>query len=194
MPNSLLNNRLDVVKWICTLAGGIGSVVPGATFFNSYAPPVFEAVSLLTGGAALAIILYILSERSKKRTSTARSLSFIFIGLLLIVIYGFARNYYTAGTPPGWGGNRIQIGFYLSKWSMTDKAIDYLAQDPGVTPERLMFAFAAYEEHGVEKIWKPWSVIAAGSILIILFSGGFLFWTAGFALLGRSLSKESRRK
>lgn len=174
--------------------GGDRKPCTGVAFFNSYAPPVFEASSLLTGGAGIAIILFILTSRSKKRTSATRPLYFIFIGLLLVVIYGLARDYYTVSPPPTWNGNRIQIGFYLSQWSMTEKAIDYLVKDPGITPERLMLVFGAYEEHGVEKIWKPWSVISAGSILIILFSAGFLLWTTGFAQLAKSLSKEANRK
>ncbi len=60
MTDKLTADRLDFMQWVCALAGGVGGLLPGIAFFNAYAPPMFDAVSLLTGGVAVAVVLYAL--------------------------------------------------------------------------------------------------------------------------------------
>lgn len=186
MDDKLTPNNLRYMEWVCALAGGVGGLLPGIAFFNAYAPPMFEAVSLLTGGVAIAVVLFILKVHKPKKESAKKSIFLILLGLLLIVFYGFGRSYLTIGPPAGWPPDRIQVGFYLANWSLTDKAQKYLINHPTTTIEDLMLGFAAYDHP--EKVWKVWSIIAAGFLLIMVFTGGFLLWAFGFGLLARSLS------
>ncbi|WNM61913.1 hypothetical protein [Candidatus Nitrospira neomarina] len=181
-------NYLHFMEWVSALAGSAGGLLPGIAFFNTYAPPMFEAVSLLTGGVAIAIVLHALKSGHATKGSAKKAIILILLGLLLVVSYGFGRSFWTVSPPAGWPPDRIQIGFYLADWSLTDKAQEYMIDHPDYTVEKLMLSFAAYDHP--EKIWKVWSIISAGFILIVVFSGGFLLWAYGFALLARSLSSQ----
>ena len=118
---------LSTMEWLCTLSGGMGSLVPGLSFFTAYPPPMFEASSLLTGGVALAVIILGLKRPIKRSATVTGAVSIILIGFLTVVLYGFAHSALTISPPPPWKGH-VQTGFALSSWSLTDKALAYKAQ------------------------------------------------------------------
>jgi hypothetical protein len=75
---------------------------------------------------------------------------------------------------------RIQIGFGMLDWTLTDasspsdqRPIDVLMNHGSVDQDRAM------------KYWKPWTVYAAGTSLIVLYLSGFSLWTAAFGIFAR---------
>lgn len=182
------------LSWLTATAGGIGSLVPGWAYFNEQAPPSAEASGLVISAVALAVILYGINRPMKTRPTTGRALAWILAALVIVVAYGVARDYTTAAYPPGYElaeserNKRLQIGFALARWSLTAEAAERL-RDPDVrTVDDLLLAFPGAYAGQVELVWTPLSVTAAGLLLLLLFSIGFLSWAYGFALLARALA------
>lgn len=183
---------LSTLGWICTLSGSIGSLLPGLSYFTSYAPPMFEASSLLTGGVALAVILLALTTPISQETTVKHAFNIILTGFIVVILYGIAYNVFTISTPKGWEKGRIQTGFSLNSWSLTDKAESYLNKNPSSTTTHLVESFGAY--NNVDKVWKSWSIQLAGLLLIILFSVGFVLWAYGFARLAIILDRNKNEQ
>lgn len=179
---------LSTMEWLCTLSAGIGSLIPGLSFFTTYPPPMFEASSLLTGGVALAVIVLGLKRPVVQSSTVSSAVAIILVGFLTIILYGFAHSALTISAPPPWEG-RIQIGFAQSDWSLSDKAQRYMEMNPSLTVDELALSFGAHE--AIDKVWKPWTVLAAGFLLVLMFSLGFILWAYGFSRLAAILNKQS---
>jgi hypothetical protein len=78
----------------------------------------------------------------------------------------------------------VQIGFNTLPWSLTSAGRAWLESNPAITAAEIAANEAAFAQERVPIAWKVWTIYAAGSALIALYSVGFLLWTAGFAFLG----------
>jgi hypothetical protein len=116
------------------------------------------------------------------------------ISVVAIVAYFIGRTYWTIGPPPGRleEGVRYQIGFHLAPWSLTSEAADKLdsLSVASRTPGDLMLAFGAYKDGGPQLIWKPWTIVVAGSMLVALYLVAFLFWAFAVSMLARHIAKK----
>lgn len=168
-------------------AGLTSSLVPNLDFFRALSPPLFADTSLITSG--LAIVLLYFGWTHEVRRPVQVALFAALIGIALIVIYQLAFAHLTVSPPEGRVGSARQIGFHLARWSLTARAqtlVDDNRDDFEVdTPEMLMLTMGGWEDGKIATIWKPWTIIAAGILLIVLFGSGFACWTYAFGVLAR---------
>lgn len=175
------------LKALAALAGGAAALIPGSGYFIGVVPPLFEASALLTSGVAVAIVVAVALRRPRPRADASRALAAMLLALALVVVYGLGSRYWTVGPPPGYEGQRIQVGFHLAEWSLTPQAREQLEKNRNTTAEELMLILGGYGPGlPVERIWTTWSVIASGLALVAAYCASFILWAYGFALLGRS--------
>lgn len=185
-----------ILQWIAGIAGGVGTLVPGASFFTQQAPPLFAPVGLLTSAAAVAVLIrrYLQAPHGTRTMKTVARL--IVLSLVLAGAYVFALDYLTVLPPSGRPGPRVQIGFGMAPWSLTPEALGLVA-DPKLdlkTPQDLMLAFGAYPGGSgtTSQIWRPWTIGTSGGLLIALFLCGFICLASGFGTLAGLLSKSRK--
>ena len=83
---------------------------------------------------------------------------------------------------------RFQVGFWKCDWSLTQVGLKLKQENLSDTPQVWVLIEAAFQPGGPEKIWKPWSIISAGILMLITYMAGFVLWTAGFSLLAKHKS------
>jgi len=173
------------------LAGAISSGLPGATYFLHYAPPLFAITALLSGGVGLAVFVRVFVIRPDLTTSAKKGFRFVMLAVVAGSVYGVLLPLLTVTSPSdsALGKERFQIGFRTLDFSLTDEAKKKRDQFDLRTPEDLMLAFGGYEPGGAYLIWRTWTIVLAGFLLIGLFITTFVFWAHGLALLAWSLSR-----
>jgi hypothetical protein len=138
---------------------------------------------LLTGGGTLAIFLLRFSKRQASPDCIRRGTRSVAAAIILAIAYGFFFSYVTVGPPaPRTEHVRYQVGFGLSRFSLTEPAVGITRDHPDYTKEDLMLAFGAYAG-ATSRIWKTWSIFAAGGLLSVLFVLTYYSWTSGLAWL-----------
>jgi hypothetical protein len=172
---------------LSTLSMAVGSHSRGRVLPRS-GPPLFVPTALLTTGGGLAVFLIVFLKRGTPRASARRAARLIGAGVASAFMYGLLLQALTVSVPQEMGGgDRRQIGFGMSSFSLTARAQDIQRANDLQTPQELMLAFGGYEEGGTGLIWKPWSIVAAALLLSALFVTAYLSWTYGLALLAASL-------
>lgn len=172
---------------LVTLATALGSQLPGISFFAGITPPDFRGIALLTSGGTIAIFIWVFNKRRNQRRDVKRGVKFIATAILCAAIYGVLFQFVTVGTPAARTGHqRFQIGFGMCSFSLKDSVRKVASEQHLVTPEDLMLAFGGYER-GTSQIWKTWSIIAAATMLWVVFIASYMFWTSGLAYLARAL-------
>jgi hypothetical protein len=184
-----LVSRLSTgMRSVSTLSMAAGSQLPGAAFFLDLSPPLFIPTALLTTGGGLAVVLTVFLKRGAPRVRVQRGVRFISAAVAAAFVYGLLLQALTVSVPQEMGGgDRRQIGFGMSSFSLTARAQDVQRANDLQTPQELMLAFGGYEEGGTRLIWKPWSIVAAALLLSTVFVTAYLSWTYGLALLAASL-------
>lgn len=171
---------------------GVGVAVPGLSFFTLYAPPLFEGASILTTAIAGAVIIltYYYEPRvvppdtiEKKLVRRARNV--IVIALLLLGVYMMMLKICTVADPPAKPITRYQIGFWTWDWSLNDDGKFLSKQRPGSTPHELMDYGVAFSKDGPAKVWKFWTILLAGTLMILIFLLTFVLWVFGWSLLAK---------
>lgn len=192
MPqNNLPHEIKGSVKSMSVLAGAISSGLPGATYFLHYAPPLFAITALLSGGVGLAVFVRVFVIRPDLTTSAKKGFRFVMLAVVAGSVYSVLLPLLTVTSPSdsALGKERFQIGFRTLDFSLTDEAKKKRDQFDLRTPEDLMLAFGGYESGGAYLIWRTWTIVLAGFLLIGLFITTFMFWAHGLALLAWSLSR-----
>lgn len=172
-------------------AGSIGTIVPGVSFFVEEAPPLFNATGLLTSGVAVAVLIWGFNQRLERSRIPRRAVVSVVGALVLIVSYRVCLAYLTVLPPRQ--GNREQIGFFMSNWSLTKSASEFIRRTEGDirTPQELMLAYGGFGDRQIVwTIWEPWTIVSAGSILILLFVLSFLLWSYAFAILAQYIGNR----
>ena len=179
------------LKWLALLGGGVGSSLPGIAYWRESAPPFLAAWSWLVTGVAVAVLVYgYFKPLVAPQTIPRIALRYIIAALVLVTLYGVLLRYTTVQHSKR-EGPRYQVGFHTFDWSLKEpQAIRGLSKEVGkdLTAEELMMAYGAFKPGGPEKVWKFWTIIVAGVLLVIVFVSGFISWTYGFAILARYLS------
>jgi hypothetical protein len=174
--------------WVC---GGLGIGLPGLSFFTTYVPPLFPIISLITALPA-AILLFVFALRSgpdRRRgglpRDETRAAYFVAGGLTLVVLYLLLFLYTTIPSPTG---ERLQIGFGLSPWSLTEAGQSWVKSQPTITVVEMVKREAAFEQDRLFILWKSWSIYLAGVLVFLFYLLGFISWTSGFAFLAKRQS------
>lgn len=187
---------LATLRGICILAGSLGSVIPGFTFFTHLAPPLLEEVTLVAALAAAVIVVTLSWPPKVHRPSLRRqkrallgNLAVIILSFVLAVMYVVTFQLTTQSPPASLINDAppCQTGFDLA-W-LTPEAQQWIESNPNRTTRyELMMAFSVFAECRSELIWQSWSIYAAGTVLLLLFTAASLLWAFGFSRLARLLA------
>jgi hypothetical protein len=156
----------------------VGIIVPAALLAFQYRPP-FSMLTLIVGAAvALAAGSLAMASTTRRRVTARLLLTSAAGALVLWTAYLFAWNLTTVRSPVTDSRDRYQLGFHMAPWTFTDEA---LRKINGLSievnePFDVMLAFAAYDDGKIPTVWTPWSVIAAGTLLIATFGLGCGLW------------------
>jgi len=179
-------------KWLRGTCTGLGVATPAFSFFTHYAPPLFEAASLLTAAIAGAVILltYYYEPRvvapdtkAKKLVRSARTV--LIIAVSLLIVYMILLSICTVAEPPLKPSTRYQTGVWTFGWSLNEDGKYLMEEHPGATPRELLDYAAAFAPEGPAKIWKIWSILVSGLSMILIFLVAFVLWVFGWALLAK---------
>lgn len=179
-------------KWIKGVCAGVGVTIPAFSFFKHYAPPLFEASSLLTAAIAGAVIILTFyyeprvvppDTKAKKLVRYARNA--LIASILLLIVYMVMLKVCTVADPPAKPETRYQIGFWTFDWSLNGDG-QYLKQKhPGSGPWELMDYGVAFSKDGPAKIWKFSTILGAGISMILVFLLTFVLWVFSWSLLAK---------
>ena len=169
-----------------------GVVIPALSFFSSYPPPLFPAVSLITSALSGAILLAARAWRPKSDPVSQRMPrvvtlggTFVVLSIPFLIAYVLALQFTTVRVPAS--GDRLQIGFGRSNWTLTEAGKTWTRQFPQITAEQLL-RNEGFAQDRAQIIWETWSIYSAGALLIVLYFLAFGIWTTGFALLAKHRS------
>ena len=193
-----VSKALRLLSWFGAFSG---VAIPGySTFFRNMVPPLFPEIGWITAGLGAATVFAVYSLRPRANTTSGRKrlvrrgLFLIGTSLLLLIAFLVSLRALTVRHPRGIA--LYQTGFRTARWSLTEAGQKDLDHLPSATPEDLMFMEAAFSTSGPTKIWRAWSIYAAGLILLAFYLGGFVGWTSGFttlAVAGESTITASSR-
>jgi hypothetical protein len=174
-------------------AGAVGSQLPGLSFFTSNAPPSFGLLGLMTSGLTLAIFVWVLASTPASRDRSRTGLVAIGASVLLGLAYAGLLNWVTVPAPAETGvDQRLQIGFGLSDFSLTDSAKALLKVAHGeMTPEDLMLQIGAFKPGGPQLLWKPWTITLAWTLLSGVFLAAYFLWSFGLACVASRMVKHT---
>ena len=175
------------LKWF---GAGAANIVPGFSWFISLSPPLFPQIGIIASALGFAIIFTIYAYSPKPNAGRLPQLvkmgfACIIGALCLIIIYLLFLRCSTVLDPQS-EEVRFQIGFGKQDWSLTEVGLEYKKKIlPGESVVMWMQAEAAFFRQGPEKLWKPWSILLAGTLMIVIFVFAFGLWAAGFAFLAK---------
>jgi hypothetical protein len=189
MAQPSFSSYLSSFKSIATLfVAGVGALIPGAMQYAGLAPPFLAPVPFLAPSIAIAtiIIVYYLNRPVPGPAPGGARLppliksggQWLLTSVVLLVAYLILLNYTTSVDPVE--QTRYQIGFYREAFGLTDLGRSKNSSD---SVEDWILQCACYGDLG--KIWRPWSIVLAGSLLIFVFLSAFTFWTGGWSLLAK---------
>jgi drug/metabolite transporter (DMT)-like permease len=176
------------LKWF---GASLGSIIPAISFFTSTAPPSFPQVGLVTSAVGAAIIYAVSRSGSPNRSHdfamVRKAMRLLALAILLMVAYVALFSICTVSDPQK--HKRFQVGFGTARWTLNDPAgIDCMNRYSN-DKQSCMLSEGAFAEGGPEKIWQPWSIVAAAALLIVLYFCAFAAWTWAFSLLAKHESE-----
>jgi len=178
-------------------ASGVG--VPAFTFFSSFPPPLFPSVSLISAALSGAIFVTALAWRPKEDGPdqtlpriVKQGKWFLFLSIPLLIAYILLLQFTTVPIPTK-PSTRLQIGFGMFDWTLTETARDWKSSTPSLTVTRIIKNEAAFTQDRIAILWRTWSVYLAGFLLIVLYFSAFVTWTSGFALFAKQRSINRKR-
>lgn len=192
----------DGLQMLTSYAAMIGSSLPGITFFTDHAPPMFSPVAVLATVFCSGFVLYGFVKAPSKTKIPGRAASLLIFSVTLLIAFSWLQQYTTA-TPPGESSPRIQIGFGMQPWSLTDEAralIEENAKQEEVateltTPGDLLQAYGVWAGRNTQdKIWVWWIKDLAGMLLTFLYMVGFILWSVACGMLSKYFHLSKKRK
>jgi hypothetical protein len=192
MSATITTNYISAFRWIKGVCAGVGVAIPAFSFYNHYAPPLFEASSLLTAAIASAVIILtnyykprVVPPDTKKKKLVRYARNALIAAILLLIVYMIMLRICTVADPPAKPEMRYQIGFWTFDWSLNDDGQFLKKQIHGSSPWELMDHGVAFSKYGPEKIWKLSTILASGVLMIIVFLFTFVLWVFGWSLLAK---------
>lgn len=182
--SSELTNVKETLKSFYGLVGLLSTFIPGLSFFSSYVPVFFPAISIIT--SALALVVFVFSS-TKDRPTRWQSKTYFIISCLLILTYIALIQFTTVEFNENNGDkNRYQIGFYKYSFSLTEEGDEGFRQNPDYSIKEILRRKSGQMDERIDLIWKKEYVVGAGLLSIIVFTLASLSWVTGFVLLARS--------
>lgn len=179
-------------KWVTGICAGVGVAIPAISFFKQYAPPLFEASSLLTAAIAGAVIIFTYYYEPRvewpdtdKKKLIRQARKALIAAVLLLITYMVMLKVCTVADPPADPVARYQIGFWTFDWSLNDDGRYLKQKHPGASPRDLMDYGVAFSKDGPAKIWEFWTILASGILMILVFLLTFILWVFGWSLLAK---------
>jgi hypothetical protein len=189
MAKLTFTNYLSAFTSINGVLASTSILIPGLAFFTAYAPP-FAEITLLTAGISTATIFisyyYGPSTKAKKGSGlppliriATKALIFSVVLIVGYVVLLELCSILIQGTK-----KTIQIGFGTLDWSLTEYGQRVKAEDPVLGPADWL------QQEGLtsgvaKRIWTPWSVYSAGSLMIVVFMLAFISWAFGWSLIAK---------
>lgn len=192
------DRRKDIIKGLKLLSlllGLVGCSLPGIAYWKQSAPPYLEAWSVLVTGVAAALLVYGYTKPLDPTKTPRICVGYITLAIVLVAVYSVLLQYTTVQQHKREERSRYQIGFYTFDWSLKDAEYQKgKLKEAGkkFTAENLMMANGAFRPGGPETVWKLWTIICSGFLLVFVFISSFFSWTYGFAILARHLSDRNR--
>lgn len=180
---------------LALLAGvGGGVIAPASAAFTSFPPPLFSPISLLVPAVGAALLYVARSVTFKRFTDgLLAAVVSIAIGLSFLAGYWLFRQHTTVVNPQN-AEQRLQIGFGMNDWSLTELGRRYKADYPAWRPLDLLLAEGRFDQDGAELLWVWWSIYLAGFILFMFYLFSFGLWAWGFGLIARHKAEERSRR
>lgn len=172
------------IRWFL----GLGATFLTTLGLSAYPPPKFESsgsttISLV--GVAFVFVGYFAVKQRKNKVRLGATI--MAISLLFQVPYFFLLDSTTA-VLPGRACQRLQIGFGMAEWSLTDKAQKMAARGEVATPIDLLQSISAWGGGGqAQEMWKQWSIWLAAAILHTIFLLAVIGWGCGLGITLRSV-------
>lgn len=182
----------SALKVLAQSSSSLGCIIPGYAYFNLYSPPLFENISLLTSAVVLSVVVYV-TKHPDHKSGIGFSFFWIILAILIMFSYSVARELTTTSIPSDYeiesaeSVKRLQIGFNLAPWSLTEKAKKYASENNINTVSEIVL-WSGYSQENMYKAWSAWSINAASFLLMLLFFSGFILWAYGFSKLSCALS------
>jgi hypothetical protein len=179
-------------KWIKGICAGVGVTIQAFSFFTHYAPPLFEAASLLTTAIAGSVIILtyyyeprVVPPDTKEQKLVRHARNVLIVAVALLVVYMVMLKVCTVADPPNNPEVRYQIGFWTFGWSLNDDGKYLKQRHPESTPRELMDYAVAFSNDGPAKVWTLQAILASGVSMIIVFVFTFVLWVFGWSLLAK---------
>lgn len=186
-----MNKVIETLKSFYGIAASIGVIIPGFSFFNNYAPPLFTGIAILTVALSVAVIVIIVnnddqikSTKTVVKKHTSKSIKFLASSFVLILMYLMLMDFTTI-VPEDFPEERWQVGFDMEQWSLTPLANSMLLDNSCNQNKEALLSCASVQKENVFLIWTKLSVYSAGLILILIFTTASLLWSAGWTYLAK---------
>ena len=92
-----MNKIVETLKSFYGVAASIGVIVPGFSFFNNYAPPLFKGIAIVVSALSVAVIVALANKNNEKKSldtvakqQTSRSIKLLTGSFVLLLFAGFA--------------------------------------------------------------------------------------------------------
>ena len=183
---------IETLKSFYGIAASIGVIIPGFSFFNNYAPPLFKGIAIVVSSLSVAVIVVIANKESAKNNLksiakhfTSHAIKFLSVSFVLTLLYLFLIDFTTI-VPVDFQEERWQVGFDLQPWSLTPVANQLMKDNACNQNKETLLSCATVEKESVQLLWTRLSIYGAGLLLIILFTAASLCWSAGWTFLAKA--------
>lgn len=183
--------RFGVQGSLLLAAAAAAALTPLYAYFAGEGPPLWRGSALVASAVSLLLLLDRMSRLDRVPPPFGRALVSFLAGAALLGGYQVGLGRWSVPPPDARAGARVQTGFATRDWSLTPEASAFLREEgPEMrASEELMLAFGAYPD-GAQRIWKDWTILGAGSLLILFHVLGFAGLTAGLVGLAGARSRS----
>lgn len=179
------------------LCASIG-VIAAPTIMLSWLQPPSGVLTGLAGVAFGFAGALRAGTRSHRRPHRVRQVLLASIGTVVCwSAYASVWSLCTLRPDPAWNNDEVyQIGFHMQPWTFREEAWELIEGQGWDPPEVAMQIRGWGGPTEIATVWKPWTIAAAGTLLILTYAAGTGCWVilivSGFILLmpGRSLVPE----
>lgn len=190
-----MKQLVDLLKNMYGLTAGVGAIIPGFTYFMSQTPPLFPGIGLLVSALCIGLLLYMVTKGEHKEHSSKAGWWLLVTAFIFLLGYMLLFDYTTV-LCPSTTVSRLQIGFGLSDWTLTNDARELIKSKlcRGTSKEDLLMC-AGFTRENVFLLWHRWSVYTSGISLMFVFTVASVTWVAGWGTLGLAyLSKNKNNE
>lgn len=191
---------VETLKSFYGIAASIGVIIPGFSFFNNYAPPLFKGIAIVVSSLSVAVIVVIANKDSAKKNLNAvakqfnsHAIKLLSVSFVFTVLYLFLIDFTTI-VPEDFKEERWQVGFDLQPWSLTPLANQLMKDNSCNQNKETLLSCAAVQKENVQFLWTRPSIYGAGLLLIILFTATSLCWSAGWTFLAKAHLIKSKNQ